>query len=85
VGVVVDEVLRGQHHLEVDVLRRVGRETKGHQRAEEAAFTEAGEGGRERRGRAHGLEASSEVLQRPWVSSSRRPRAAGTAPTRCLI
>ena len=48
-GVLLCQALRGEHDLEVDILRRDGGQSQGHQCVEEVVTIEAVEGGRHHR------------------------------------
>ena len=64
VGDYVDGVLlRGERDLEVDILRRDGGQSQGHQCVEEVVTIEAVEGGRHCRAWARGLEAYVKVVR----------------------
>ena len=61
-GVLLRQALRGERGLEVDILRRDGGQSQGHQCIEEVVTIEAVEGGRHRRAWARGLEAYVKVV-----------------------
>ena len=61
-GVLLRQALRGERDLEVDILRRDGGQSQGHQCVEEVVTIEAVEGGRHRRAWARGLEAYVKVV-----------------------
>ena len=62
-GVLLRQALRGERDLEVDILRRDGGQSQGHQCVEEVVTIEAVEGGRHRRAWARGLEAYVKVVR----------------------
>ena len=62
-GVLLRQALRGERDLEVDILRRDGGQSQGHQCVEEVVPIEAGEGGGQRRAWARGLEAYVKVVR----------------------
>ena len=62
-GVLLRQALRGERDLEVDILRRDGGQSQGHQCVEEVVTIEAVEGGRHRRAWARGLEAYVKVIR----------------------
>ena len=57
------QALRGERDLEVNILRRDGRQSQGHQCVEEVVTIEAVEGGRHHRAWACGLEAYVKVVR----------------------
>ena len=62
-GVLLRQALRGERDLEVDILRRDGGQSQGHQCVEEVVTIEAVEGGGHRRAWARGLEAYVKVIR----------------------
>ena len=62
-GVLLCQALRGERDLEVDILRRDGGQSQGHQCVEEVVTIEVVEGGRHRRAWARGLEAYVKVIR----------------------
>ena len=62
-GVLLHQALRGKHDLEVDILRRDGGQSQGHQCVEEVVTIVAVEGGGHRRAWARGLEAYVKVVR----------------------
>ena len=61
-GVLLRQALRGERDLKVDILRRDGGQSQGHQCIEEVVTIEAVEGGRHHRAWARGLEAYVKVI-----------------------
>ena len=62
-GVLLRQALRGERDLEVDILRRDGGQSQGHQCVEEVVTIEAVEGGGHCRAWARGLEAYVNVVR----------------------
>ena len=62
-GVLLRQALRGERDLEVDILRRDGGQSQGHQCVEEVVTIEAVEGGGHRRAWARRLEAYVKVVR----------------------
>ena len=62
-GVLLCQALRGECDLELDILRREGRQSQGHQCIEEIVTIVAVEGGGHRRAWARGLEAYVKVVR----------------------
>ena len=63
-GVLLRQALRGESDLEVDILRRDGGQSQGHQCVEEVVTIVAVEGGGHRRAWAHRLEAYVKVVRK---------------------
>ena len=61
-GILLRQALRGERDLEVDILRRDGGQSQGHQCVEEVVTIEAVEGGTHRRAWACGLEVYVKVI-----------------------
>ena len=62
-GVLLRQALSGERDLEVDILRRDGGQSQGHQCVKEVVTIESVEGGRHHRAWAHGLEAYVKVVR----------------------
>lgn len=62
-GVFLCQALRGECDLDVDILRRDGGQSQGHQCIEEVVTIEAVKGGEHRRACAHGLEVYIKVVR----------------------
>ena len=64
IGLLLRQALCGERDLEVDILRRDGRQSQGHQCVEEVVTIVAIEGGGHRRAWAHRLEAYVKVVRK---------------------